>query len=147
MLIQLHENRRKQITLNGDTLEPFPITNGVKQGCVLAPTLFSMMLMQVADDLVVKMGCMLSTIWMAVSSIYGVYKPTPIHRRCCSWTISLWTTLPWSPTQFKLCSASHLAFQTRHGCLALTSVSGKLRIFCLSTENTDRHTSPLAMLN
>ena len=44
--------------LNGDLSEPFPITNGVKQGCVLAPTLFtiffSMMLKQategIADD-------------------------------------------------------------------------------------------------
>jgi len=27
--------------LNSNLSEPFPITNGVKQGCVLAPTLFS----------------------------------------------------------------------------------------------------------
>ena len=30
-----------QIRMNSDLSEPFPITNGVKQGCVLAPTLFS----------------------------------------------------------------------------------------------------------
>lgn len=41
MVIQLHENQRSQIRLNGDLSEPFPISNGVKQGCVLAPTLFS----------------------------------------------------------------------------------------------------------
>ncbi len=57
MVIQLHENQRGQIRLNGDLSEPFPITNGVKQGCVLAQTLFSiffsMMLkkaMEVLDD-------------------------------------------------------------------------------------------------
>ena len=27
---------------NGDVSEPFPVSNGVKQGCVLAPTLFSL---------------------------------------------------------------------------------------------------------
>ena len=28
---------------NGEFSENFPVTNGVKQGCVLAPTLFSML--------------------------------------------------------------------------------------------------------
>ena len=46
-----------QIRLNSDLSEPFPITNWVKQGCVLAPTLFSiffsicMGLKQATDDL------------------------------------------------------------------------------------------------
>ena len=55
MVIQLHENQRCQARLNGDLSEPFPISNGVKQGCVLAPTLFSiffsMMLKQATEDL------------------------------------------------------------------------------------------------
>ena len=41
MVIQLHENQPGQIRLNGDLSEPFPISNGVKQGCILAPTFFS----------------------------------------------------------------------------------------------------------
>ena len=28
---------------DGEYSEPFPVTNGVKQDCVMAPTLFSMM--------------------------------------------------------------------------------------------------------
>ena len=56
MVIQLHENQRGQVRLNGDLSEPFPISKGVKQGCVLAPTLFSiffsMMLKQATEDLV-----------------------------------------------------------------------------------------------
>ena len=55
MVIQLHENQRGQVRLNGDLSEPFPISNSVKQGCVLAPTLFSifftMMLKQATADL------------------------------------------------------------------------------------------------
>ena len=35
---------------NGDSSEAFPVTNGVKQGCVLAPTLFSMMLTAMLTD-------------------------------------------------------------------------------------------------
>ena len=55
MVIKLHENQRGQVRLNGDLSEPFPISNGVKQGCVMAPTLFSifftMMLKQATADL------------------------------------------------------------------------------------------------
>ena len=55
MVIQLHEDQRGQVRLNSDLSEPFPIVNGVKQGCVLAPTLFSiffsMMLKQATEDL------------------------------------------------------------------------------------------------
>ena len=55
MIIQLHEVQRGQVRLNSDLSESFPILNGVKQGCVLAPTLFtiffSMMLKQALQDL------------------------------------------------------------------------------------------------
>ena len=55
MVIELHENQRGQVRLNDDLSEPFPISSGVKQGCVLAPTLFSiffsMMLKQATADL------------------------------------------------------------------------------------------------
>ena len=54
MVIQLHDDQRGQVRLNGDLSEPFAISNGVKQGCVLAPTLFSiffsMMLRQATED-------------------------------------------------------------------------------------------------
>ncbi|RXN24108.1 RNA-directed DNA polymerase from mobile element jockey-like protein [Labeo rohita] len=54
MIIQLHEDQKGQVRLNTDLSVPFPILNGVKQGCVLAPTLFtiffSMMLKQALQD-------------------------------------------------------------------------------------------------
>ena len=31
---------------NGDISNPFPVTNGVKQGCVLTPTLFSLLFVE-----------------------------------------------------------------------------------------------------
>ena len=55
MVVQLHEDQNGQIRLNSDLSQTFPIINGVKQGCVLAPTLFtiffSMMLKQATEDL------------------------------------------------------------------------------------------------
>ncbi|KAL8580967.1 hypothetical protein ACOMHN_017534 [Nucella lapillus] len=55
MMIQLHEEQRGQVRNSNDLSEPFPISNGVKQGCVLAPTLFTiffrMMLQRATEDL------------------------------------------------------------------------------------------------
>ena len=55
MIIQLYENQHDQVVLNSDLSKPFPIVNGVKQGWVLAPTLFnilfSKMLKQAIEDL------------------------------------------------------------------------------------------------
>ena len=35
---------------DGEFSDPFPVTNGVKQGCVLASTLFSMMFSAMLTD-------------------------------------------------------------------------------------------------
>nr|VZI38677.1 unnamed protein product [Spirometra erinaceieuropaei] len=43
MVRQLHEGMMARVTDNGAVSEEFAVTNGVKQGCVLAPTLFSLM--------------------------------------------------------------------------------------------------------
>ncbi|GFR99266.1 hypothetical protein ElyMa_002789200 [Elysia marginata] len=60
MVIQLHQNQQGHVRLNGDVSEPFPISNGVKQGCVLAPTLFSIffskMIEQATEDLAPEDG-------------------------------------------------------------------------------------------
>nr|VZH95819.1 unnamed protein product [Spirometra erinaceieuropaei] len=44
MVRQLHDGMMARVTDNGAVSEAFAVTNGVKQGCVLAPTLFSLML-------------------------------------------------------------------------------------------------------
>nr|VZI18812.1 unnamed protein product [Spirometra erinaceieuropaei] len=43
MVRQLHDGMLARVTDNGAVSEAFAVTNGVKQGCVLAPTLFSLM--------------------------------------------------------------------------------------------------------
>ena len=41
---------RASVLDNGDTSDSFPVTNGVTQGCVLAPTLFSMVFAAMLHD-------------------------------------------------------------------------------------------------
>ena len=41
---------RATVLDNGDTSDSFSVTNGVKQGCVLAPTLFSMVFAAMLHD-------------------------------------------------------------------------------------------------
>ena len=43
MVRQLHDGMLARVQDQGSYSEPFQVTNGVKQGCVLAPTLFSLM--------------------------------------------------------------------------------------------------------
>ena len=54
-LRQLHEGQKSQAKYNGSLSGSFPISNGVRQGCVLAPTLFSIffsiMLREAKEDL------------------------------------------------------------------------------------------------
>lgn len=39
---QFHHGMMDKVLDNGDKSESFPVTNGLKQGCFLAPTLFGM---------------------------------------------------------------------------------------------------------
>ena len=55
---QLHEGQQGQVTYNESLSGSFPISNGVKQGCVLDPTLFS-----------VFFSIMLQTCQMASTSV------------------------------------------------------------------------------
>ena len=47
---QFHDNMTARVQDNGEYSQPFPVTNGVKQGCVLAPTLFSMVFSAMLSD-------------------------------------------------------------------------------------------------
>ena len=50
MVQQFHAGMKAQIQDNGETSESFPVSNGVKQGCVFAPTLFSLMFSAMLTD-------------------------------------------------------------------------------------------------
>ena len=50
MVRQLHDGMTARVQNDGEGSDPFPVTNGVKQGCVLASTLFSMMFSAMLTD-------------------------------------------------------------------------------------------------
>ncbi|BHF80908.1 hypothetical protein SprV_0702403600 [Sparganum proliferum] len=50
MVGQLHDGMMARVTDNGAVSEAFAVTNGVKQGCALAPTLFSIMFSAMLTD-------------------------------------------------------------------------------------------------
>ena len=50
MVRPFHKGMHASVQNDGKYSEPFPVTNGVKQGSVMAPTLFSMMVSAVLTD-------------------------------------------------------------------------------------------------
>jgi len=47
---QFHDGMLAGVLDDGDSFDAFPVTNSVKQGCVLAMTLFSMMFSAMLSD-------------------------------------------------------------------------------------------------
>ena len=47
---QFHDGIQARVQNDGEYSEPFPVTNGVKQGCIIAPTLFSIMFSAMLTD-------------------------------------------------------------------------------------------------
>ena len=50
MVFQFHGEMQGYVQNNVKYYEPFPVTNEVKKGCVVSPTLFSMMFTSMLTD-------------------------------------------------------------------------------------------------
>ena len=50
MVRQFHDGMLARVQNDGEFSDPFPVTYGVKQGCVLASTLFNIMLSAMLTD-------------------------------------------------------------------------------------------------
>ena len=51
MIRQLHDGMTGRVSIGGDISDTFPISHGVKQGCVVAPTLFTLYLGAVLETM------------------------------------------------------------------------------------------------
>ena len=47
---KFHDGMQAHVQNDGEYSEPFPVTNGVNQGCFMVPTLFSIMLSAMLTD-------------------------------------------------------------------------------------------------
>ncbi|VDL94721.1 unnamed protein product [Schistocephalus solidus] len=77
MVRQLHDGMMARVTDNGAVSEAFVGTDGVNQSCILAPTLFSLMISAMLMDVYrdERPGSASPTGWIANSSINGGYTP------------------------------------------------------------------------
>ena len=50
MVLLFSESMEARVKDNGEFSELFPVTNGIKQGCVLAPTFFNMLFSAMQTD-------------------------------------------------------------------------------------------------
>ena len=92
---QFHDGMLVRVTDDGDSSEPVAVTNGAKQGCVLAPTLFSIMFsaMLLRPSEMLMMALQYSTVWMENFSTYGDSRPNLKWRKLLFGTCSLLTTV------------------------------------------------------
>ena len=51
LIKSLYDNVESAVKVNNDLTDWFEIQNGVKQGCILSPTLFSMLINDLAEDI------------------------------------------------------------------------------------------------
>ena len=64
MMWQFHDGIQALVQNDGEFCEPFEVMNGVKEDCVMAPTLFSMMFMDVrTETLVFQSGTVLMAMY------------------------------------------------------------------------------------
>lgn len=56
MVQQFHDGMNARVQDDGEFSQPFPVTSGVKQVCVLAPTLFSMIFSAMLTDADIGVG-------------------------------------------------------------------------------------------
>ncbi|XP_055883508.1 uncharacterized protein LOC129925936 [Biomphalaria glabrata] len=74
MVRQFQDNMQARVQDSGDYSKPFPVSNGVKQGCVLAPTLFSIIFTAMPKDAFCTESIGAGLRYRTHASIYGAQR-------------------------------------------------------------------------
>lgn len=77
-----HQYMQSTVCFDGATSDPFPVSSGVKQGCVLAPTLFGIFFSMLLQDAFADCAVRLRRGKMANSSTSPDSAPTLRPTRC-----------------------------------------------------------------
>ena len=92
MVRQFHDGLLARVQNDGEFSDPFPVTNAVKQDCVLASTLFSMMFSAMLTDFVCLFDLgltSLSTIFQSYRDVVWMWQGAQCSLlRCCLTEIS-----------------------------------------------------------
>ena len=84
VITSFHQGMQSTVCFDGATSEPFPVSSGVKQGCVLAPTLFGIFFSMLLNTRLTteKMECTSGRGMMANSLMLPDSVPRPRPTRC-----------------------------------------------------------------
>ncbi|XP_077863501.1 uncharacterized protein LOC144347249 [Saccoglossus kowalevskii] len=69
---QLHDGMLARVQDNREMTAPFPVSNGVKQGCALAPTLFSLMFSAMLTDAFIDVDLGIGVNYRTDSSVFNL---------------------------------------------------------------------------
>ena len=105
---EFHEGMQATVLVDGDLTEPFPVCHGVKQGCILAPTLFWLIWL-LSWKLPLITFVMLNVVFtydhgqMASCSTWSVSEQSPYALKCVCRNSFMLMILLWWPNLLKTC--------------------------------------------
>ena len=114
MVRQFHDVMQARVQNDGEFSELFEETNGVKPGCVIAPTLFSMMFSAMPWMLfrTVTLVFLSGTVLMAIYSTLEGCKPKLRCRLMCQMSSSVQIIWIRMPAQRQKCKERHVSSLT-----------------------------------
>ena len=102
----LHDGMMARVIDNGDVSDSFPVASGVKQGCVLAPTLFRLLFAEMSAGLAkTSAGTMIRYRTEERFFYLRRLKPTPKCKELWAATSCLQTIVHWLRTTKRTCNA------------------------------------------
>ena len=110
MVWSLHDGMMARVIENGDVSDLFPVTNGVKQGYVLAPTLFSLLFAEMLSAALAKTSAGTTIRYRTDGHFFDLRRLKCKHKvqEALVRDFLLQTTVQWLLTPKRTCNARSL---------------------------------------